>query len=80
MTTMKFVVALAMVLGGAMVGMERSAEANSPSSGGNFDDACLERCLNNFCSSRGLNCNAHRMPLGLFPQAQAACAPQCRRP
>lgn len=77
MKSLKFVFALSCVLGGAMLGQPQSAEANSPSGGGVLDEACAERCLNNWCSSRGLSCNAHSMNLAQTNQAVPTCRAQC---
>jgi hypothetical protein len=54
---------------------QRASSGSSSSSG--RDSGCLERCLDDFCSSRGLSCNAHSMDVRTFAAAKAVCAPRC---
>lgn len=60
MKSMKFVVALALTLGGAVVGLEQPAEANSPSSAncsGPQYNNCMQACRNSAADPQ--NCHAN---------------------
>jgi len=64
MKSMKFMIAMALLLGGAVVGVERPAQANSPSSGGS---PAWQACVHNYMTS-------HNCPTGSGALRQA---PQC---